>query len=131
MFALAFDRRHKILLTRFDGVLTSADIAELDRAVVRFTASHGRAHGVLDFSGLSAVAVPMSKLLQRGQQPEISPGYTRIFVVPNPELFQLAQTFVHQQASAGSGAPLLVSTMREALESLSVATPYFEPVAEQ
>ena len=65
MFALAFDRRHNILLSRFSGVFNSSDIAELDTAIVRFTSDHGPVHGILDFSNVSAVSVPLNRLMQR------------------------------------------------------------------
>jgi hypothetical protein len=129
MFALAFDRRHNILLTRFSGVFNSSDIAELDTAIVRFTSDHGPAHGILDFSAVVAVSVPLSKIIQRGRQPAISPIHRRIIVVSDPELFQLARSFTVQQGLAGSPEPIVVSSMEEALKSLAVESPQFEPLA--
>lgn len=129
MFALAFDRRHNILLTRFSGVFNSSDIAELDTAIVRFTSDHGPAHGILDFSAVTAVSVPLSRLLQRGRQPAISPSCKRLFVASDPELFQLARAFTVEQGLAGSPQPIVVSSMAEALEVLAVEDPQFEPLA--
>ena len=60
MFTLAFDRRHKILLARVSGVLSSSDVVALDGAIERFTARNGPAHGLMDFTSVSTVAVPDS-----------------------------------------------------------------------
>jgi hypothetical protein len=129
MFALAFDRRHNILLSRFSGVFNSSDIAELDSAIVRFTSDHGPAHGILDFSAITAVSVPLSRLLQRGRQPAISPAYKRVIVARDPELFQLARSFTIQQGLAGSPVPIVVSSMEEALKALAAEDAVFEPLA--
>jgi hypothetical protein len=129
MFALAFDRRHNILLTRFRGVFNSSDIAELDTAIIRFTSDHGPAHGILDFTSVLAVSVPMSRLLQRGRQPAISPAYKRIFVVQDPELVQLARTFTIEQGLAGSPEPIVVDSMEGALALLAAEDAIFEPLA--
>jgi hypothetical protein len=129
MFALAFDRRHNILLARFSGVFNSSDIVELDTEIIRFTSDHGPVHGILDFSAVTAVSVPISKLIQRGHQPAISPAYKRVIVAKDPELFQLARTFTIQQGLAGTPEPLVVTSMKEALALLAAESPKFEPLA--
>jgi hypothetical protein len=129
MFALAFDRRHNVLLTRFSGVFNSSDIDELDTAIVRFAVDHGPAHGILDFSAVSAVTVPLNRLLQRARQPAVNSVHKRVIVASDPELFQLARKFTIQQGLAGSPEPLVVSSMEEALKSLAVESAAFEPLA--
>src|SRR3954471_1645495 len=114
MFTLAYETRHKVLLARFTGVFSSEDVAALDRAVIEFTARHGAVHGLLDFTGLEATTVPMSKLLQRAQQPPISPGYKRIFVVSETQGHEGVREFASQQAVAGVERPQIVSTLDEA-----------------
>ena len=129
MFALAYDRRHNILLTRFSGIFNSSDITALDAEIIRFTADHGPAHGILDFSSVMAVSVPLTKLIQRGRQPAISPAYRRVFVAKDPELLQLARTFTIEQGLAGSPEPIVVSSMKEALAFLAAESATFEPLA--
>ena len=129
MFALAFDRRYNILLTRFSGVFNSSDIAELDTEIVRLTSDHGPARGILDFSAVTAVSVPLSRLLQRGRQPAISPAFQRVFIASDAELFRLARAFTIEQGLAGSPQPTVVSSMAKALEALGVEDPQFEPLA--
>lgn len=129
MFALAFDRRHNVLLTRFSGVFNSSDIAELDSAIIRFAVEHGPAHGILDFSGVVAVSVPMNRLLQRARQPAINPQHRRVIVASDPEMFQIALKFTIEQGLAGASGPLVVSSMDEALKALKVEDPVFVPLA--
>src|SRR5947209_6213529 len=126
MFALAFDRRQNILLTRFSGVFNSSDITELDNAIVRFAVEHGPAHGILDFSAVVAVSVPMNRLLQRARQPAINPLHRRVIVASETELFQIARNFAAEQRLAGSAEPLVVSSMDEALKVLGAEDAVFE-----
>lgn len=119
MFTLAFDRRHKILLARVSGVFGSSDAAALEAAVTRFTARQGPAHGLMDFSSVSTVAVPVSRLVP--QTPAAAgAGYRRILVVANGELLALARTAMRE--------PVIVSSMAEALRQFGAVSPSFEPV---
>ena len=120
MFTLAYERRHNVLMARCTGVLSSQDIAELDQAVIAFTARDGPVHGLIDFSGLEAVTVPLSKLVQRGQQPAISPGHKRVLVVPGPQGREFAAAFADQQVAAGSGGITIVSSLAEAYRLLNL-----------
>lgn len=129
MFALSFDRRHKILLARFSGIFNSSDIAELDTEIVRFTADHGPVHGILDFSAVVAVSVPASRLEQRARRPAISPACKRIIVAKDPQLHRLARNFATQQGQAGTPEPVVVASMEEALALLTADAPNFEPVS--
>jgi hypothetical protein len=130
MFTLAYEKRRKVL-ARLSGVFSSEDVAELDRAVIEFTARHGPAHGLLDFTELEAMSVPMSKLLKRAQQPPISPGYRRVFVVPESQAQEMAREFASQQTQAGSDGPQIVSTLEEAYRLLELGErPRFDPVVQ-
>lgn len=122
MFTLAFDRRHKILLARVSGVLSSSDIVALDGAIERFTAHNGPAHGLMDFTSVSTVAVPIGKLVQPAQRPAAGAGYKRVVVVANSELLALARTAARE--------PMVVSSIDEALRQLGALSPSFEPVSE-
>jgi len=114
MFTLAFDRRHRILLTRVTGAVGSGDVSALDGAIQRFTARHGPAHGVVDFTAVSTVAVPIGKLI-----PANASAYTWI-VVADRRLAELART--------GARESVIVSSVDEALRQLGATDPSFEPV---
>ncbi len=129
MFTLSYDRTHNVLMARFAGVFSSCDLEELDRAVISFTAHEGPSHGLLDFSTLEAVTMPMGKLLRRGQQPPISPGYRRVFVVPGSQGHEFASVFASQQAARGTASVQIVSTLEEAYRLLRLPKgARFEPV---
>ena len=76
------------------------------------------------------MAVPASKIVQRGQKPPLSPGYRRVTVAPRPDLHETARLYGVEQRLAGNDAPKLVSTLDEALAELNVVDPQFELVAE-
>ncbi|HYD07829.1 MAG TPA: hypothetical protein VEC60_18995 [Reyranella sp.] len=120
MFRLAYDRRHKILLAQVSGVFGSSDVAALENAVARFSARHGPAHGLMDFTSVSAVAVPIGRLVQQAAPTVNGAGYRRVVVIANSELLELARTAVREPAIAGS--------MAEALRQLGAVSPSFEPV---
>jgi hypothetical protein len=83
---------------------------------------------MLDFTGLEATTVPMSKLLRRAQQPPISPGCKRVFVVSESQGLEGAREFAAQQAAAGTDRPQIVSTFAEACRLLGLGEkPDFEP----
>jgi len=108
-----------VLLARFTGVFSSEDVAALDQAVIEFTARHGPVHGLLDFTGLEATSMPMSKLLRR--------GYKRVFVVTETQGQEMAREFASEQATAGSEAPRIVSTVAEAYRLLGLSEqPHFD-----
>jgi hypothetical protein len=129
MFTLSYERRHNVLLASFAGVYSSEDIADLDAALLEFAARRGPSHIIRDLSHVDGVAVPASKIVQRGQEPPISPGYGRVTVAPRPDLHETARLYGVEQRLAGNDAPKLVSTLDEALEALNVVDPQFELVA--
>jgi hypothetical protein len=114
MFTLAFDRRHRILLTRVSGSVGSSDMSALDGAIQRFTARHGPAHGVVDVTAVSTVAVPVGKLV-----PANASAY-RWILVADSKLAELART--------GARESVIVSSIDEALRQLGATDPSFEPV---
>ena len=116
MFTLAFDHHHRILLARVSGAVGSGDVVALDDAIHRFIARHGPAHDLVDFTGVSTVAVPIGKLVH----PEANgSGYRRI-VVANGRLVELART--------GAPQSVIVPSIDDALQQLGATDPSFEPV---
>ena len=129
MLSLAYDRQHNILRAQFSGVFSSEDIAELDHAVVRFTASQGPSHSLVDFRAVEAVSVPFTKLVKRSQQGPASPGFKRVFVASEQPALEVARTFAREQAAIGAGRVHIVATLEDAYAYLSLRQlPDFEPV---
>jgi hypothetical protein len=129
MFTLSYERRCNVLLAHFAGVYSSDDIAALDTALLEFSARYGPSHIIRDLSAVDGVAVPASKIVQRGQEPPISPGYGRVTVAPRSDLYETARLYGAEQRLAGNDAPKLVSTLDEAFQELDVVDPQFELVA--
>jgi hypothetical protein len=116
MFTLAFDCHHRILLARVSGVVGSGDVAVMDAAMQRFAARHGPTHDLVDFTGVSTVAVPIGKLVR----PAVNgSGYSRI-VVAKGSLVELART--------GAPPSVIVASLNDALQQLGATDPSFEPV---
>src|SRR6185312_16852882 len=61
MLALHYERRHKVLAITVAGVLSSEDLADPDRVVLRFLAGREGVRGLYDLSAVDAVAVPVSR----------------------------------------------------------------------
>jgi hypothetical protein len=128
MFTLEFDRTHNVLLTRFSGVLLPDDIRNLDQAVRLFVRDHGLVRRVLDFTGVSTVAIPESFLGSGSRLAQISLGQAHVFVVPQEELLVLVRRYVRQQHEDGNPEPTVVPTIGEAYVVLNISAPHFAPV---
>jgi hypothetical protein len=125
---LAFDRRKHVLLVRFSGVFSSEDVARLDRAAISLIAQEGPADAIVDFSPIEAWAFPMTKLVQRAQQPAISKDRRRVYVIARPEFADAMLTFATEQRLAGTDTPSIVSTFDDALRELNLIAPNFEVI---
>jgi hypothetical protein len=128
MFVLAFDRKHKVLRSTLVGILSSDLLGAWNLAVVSFAARHGPSRGLIDFSRIEAVAVPLSRLASRGRQPQTSPGWERVIVAPRTDLREWASTYSEYQSSAGHHPPIIATSMEEAHRVLGLTDPEFEPV---
>lgn len=127
MFTLWFERRHRVLMVRMSGVMSSQDFDTHDQAVLAFLASEGNdVRGLYDFSGVDAVAVPASKVMQRGQVPSIISE--RVVVAPRAAGEEYARAIREQQRLAGHREPIIVPTLGEAYSLLGLDNPQFEPV---
>lgn len=129
MFDLAYERRHKVLRSRFSGLFEPRDIEVLDGMVRRFVAEHGPVRGLMDFSDTTFVAVPETLLAARSRLPQISPGQHRVIVAPADAAFALARAYASSQRNHGNLDITVVRTEAEAHAALGLADPVFEPLA--
>jgi hypothetical protein len=127
MFTLEFDRIHNVLLIRFSGMLLPEDIRSLDQAA-HFLRDHGPVRRLLDFSGVSTVAIPESFLRSPSALTQISLGQAGVLVVSQEELLELVRRYARQQREHGNPEPAIVGTIAEAYAVLNIATPHFAPV---
>ena len=128
MFTLWFERRHKVLMAQVSGVLSSDDLDTHDRAVLRFLAGLTGVRAIYDFSAVDALAVPASKIAQRGQQPAMI-SERRVVVAPRQAGEEFALIIRDQQRAAGLPEPTIVATLEEAYALLGLDyQASFEPV---
>ncbi len=128
MFALLFERRYRVLLTRFSDRLARDDLAQLDRAARAFVAEHGVARGLVDFTAVDVVEIDTAEFVRRGQQASIMTGQDRVYVMPRPDLFGLGRMFSTYQKIGGNREPVVVRTLDEAYRALELVDPEFQPL---
>ncbi len=128
MFQLLHDKRHNVLLTRLSGTYVATDIWLRDQAVRRFVASHGLARGIMDYSGVEAVDTPVEVVIERSSRPPLLPGKARVIVAPREPLWMINRIFAAHQLFRHGEEPLLVRSIDEAYDALSIDEPAFEPV---
>jgi hypothetical protein len=128
MFSLGFDRQNRLALARFSGEFGRDDIAALDHAIESLVAAEGRTHLLFDFSTVESVAMPDRAIAERGRRPPMCPGYQRVIVAPQLEIFELYRLFGANQSLIGSDAPTIVKTMEFALIHLGVRKPHFKSI---
>ena len=84
MFQLLFDPNNRVLMTRLSGTFIQEDIVVRDRAAARFVARHGLVRGIMDYTNVVAIDIPIERLVRRAHQPPVLPGQPRIVVAPHP-----------------------------------------------
>ena len=117
-----------ILLARFHGIFVSEDIVALDAFVPRLVQSDGPTRGILDFTQVTVIAVPLTRLVERARKPELVPGSQRIIVAPDPEVFELGRMFQSYQELSGNTVPQVVLSLEDAYAAMGVTGLDFEPV---
>ena len=117
-------------MTRITGVLSSEDIEQHDRAVLLFLAGlftgERKVRGLYDFSQVEALAVPISKITQRGQRPAIIDG-VRVVVPPGGAAgLDFVRLIADQLRAAGHREPVIADTLEEACRLLDLENPQFD-----
>jgi hypothetical protein len=128
MFTLAFEYSHRVLFSRFMGLLTSDDLAQFEQAARSIIAREGPMRGILDFSEVGTIAVPRSLFIQLGRRPQLSPGQDRVFVATTPEVDQIASAYAAQQRDFGNVEPRVVGSLAEAFNLLGLVRPDFQAI---
>jgi hypothetical protein len=129
MFQLLHDKRHNVLLTRLSGTLVATDISLRDKAVGRFVARNGLARGIMDYTAVDAVDIPIEVVVERSSKPPMLPGQARVIVAPREPLWAINRIFAAHQLFRQGEEPMLVRSIEEAYQALSMVDPVFEPVA--
>jgi hypothetical protein len=120
MFILSFHKKHRVVLARFSGVVSSEDLKQLDNALAALVAREGFVPGIFDFSTIEASAVPKSFLVTYARLPQILLAQERIIVAPQPEVYDLACAFAVQQRDSGNMEPKVVRDLEDAYRLFGV-----------
>jgi hypothetical protein len=122
-------RRGRRCYSRYSGVFSSEDISALDANTVAIVAREGYVRSIFDFTDVKAVAVPRTRLLERGKKLRMNPGQDRVIVAPQQEIYELYRDYAQGQLDFGNGELMVVRTLVEALDLLGLSNPDFQPVA--
>jgi hypothetical protein len=127
-YTLHFDALHKVLLTRFDGAITRANLETLRDDARKFAARHGNCDGIIDFTGVTDVGIDVAYVRALGRRPRIMSGARRVLVAPQPEMFGLSRVYGLQQDGVASDEPTVVHTLDEAFAFYGLSAPHFAPL---
>ena len=128
MFQLLFDPTHNVLMTRLYGTYAEPDITLRDKAVARFVARHGTARGIMDYTSVEAVDLPIEVVVRRSAGPALLHGQARVIVAPREPVWAINRIFAAHQLYRRGNEPLLVRSLDEAYRALAIDKPAFEPL---
>ena len=95
-----------------------------------FVGRHGLARGLMDFTGVAAVDIPLDVLIRRAHAPPVLPGKTRVIVAPNEPCYSLSRVVAAHQYYSRKVEPLLVDSVRDAYHALGSSRFDFQPLYE-
>jgi hypothetical protein len=128
MFTIFYERHHRVLMVTISGVLSSEDIDMHDRVVLRFLAGKDGVRAIYDLSRVETLAIPASKIAQRGQRPAIVTGQ-RVVVSSSTGGAEFVRIIADEQRTAGLAEPTVVPTLERAYALLGLdKDAAFEPV---
>ena len=132
-FHLTFERTHRVLKAKADGVIATQDLLDLDLELMTFLSREEAPdqppiRGLYDFSEVAALAVPQSKAAERGNRPSILRGQ-RVMVQSQAAGCSLVDTFAQSQQQAGDSGLSIVNSLAEAHTLLGMDVPKFEGIA--
>jgi hypothetical protein len=129
-FRFEFDAVNRILLLRFDGRLTEELFKELYWAVRRYSTATDASAGIWDLSNVTEFAVSpefIRDLVNWGPAMPNADTRPRFFVAPAMVGLGISRLF---EIAASDRNPLfkVVLSRNEALATLGVQSPHFEPL---
>jgi hypothetical protein len=83
--------------------------------------------GLYDFHDVEAIAVPATRIAERGRRPAIV-REQRVMVAPRRSGETFGMRFRNHQGIGGDGNLAIVRTLEDAYALLDLVPPHFEPV---
>lgn len=128
MFTASYDRHHRILLTRFTGLVGPDAVEEFDRILAVVSEAEGSVDAIVDLTGIDAFAMPGNFMVEASRRPPMAPNCKRVFVVQDMQIGRLVQRYIDAHAIAGFHAMLLAPSVDAAVALLDVGSVSFRPV---
>lgn len=129
MFTIDFDSANSLMLVRFGGIFSADDFATLDELSDTFIADKHPTSIIYDFTAVETLAIAPDVVAMRARQELFCSRLRRAVIAPQAEIFGLVRLYGAYQAAAGFEAPMMASSMDEALALLEARDPHYEPVA--
>ena len=129
-FRFEFDPVNKILLARFEGQLTNESAEAYHYALGKNWAATNARTGIWDLSAVTEFTLASDFLRNLAMRKPVTPGLTdhpRFIVVPETAGYGLMRMFQIVGESSRPGLHV-VRTVEEALKTLGVRSPQFEPL---
>jgi len=131
-FKLAFERTHRVLKAKAEGVIATQDLLDLDIALIAFLAREESAdrpsiRGLYDFSEVAAIAVPQTKAAERGSLSSILRGH-RVMVQSRTLACGVVDTYMQSRRLTGDNHLVVVDSLDEANALLGMNAPSFEVI---
>src|SRR5512143_2483508 len=115
-------------MTRLYGTYVEPDVTLRDKAVARFVARHGHARGIMDFTSVEALDLPIEVVVRRSAGPALLQGQARVIVAPREPVWAMNRIFAAHSLYRRGDEPLLVRSLDEAYQALAIHPPAFEPL---
>jgi hypothetical protein len=125
-FDIAIDEARGVVLVSFHQEVTEEDFAALDEAG-RHRRPGTEYDVMLDMTRVQHVDLATAFIAKRGEMPQLYPNRQRIYIVRDDDLALLTKLYAAYQAAQGWRAPVVVKTLKEALDKLGIAAPDFRP----
>jgi hypothetical protein len=128
-FQLLFDAKHKVLLARFDGLVTPEVVQAMAAAARVFAEREGPCPAIADFSTVARFDLAPDFIRSFAQAPPVMVGHKRVLVAPADDVFGSLRMYEMHQSADGD-EPIVVRSLARAYDILGIAGPDFQPVSQ-
>jgi hypothetical protein len=115
-------------MTRLYGTVIEEDFILRNKAAAHFVVKHGPTRGIMDFSAIETIDMPLDRIVRTAQAPPILPGQARVIVEPDNPAYGLGRLIAAAQLFSRKVEPVVVRSLQDAYRALAVVEPNFEPV---
>ena len=125
MFSITVDRTHTVLLVEFSDRLQPQDLVDLDRLVEPIAAVEAVEKVVVDLRAVTAVDVPLERLIERASAGPVLPGRKLMFVAASGVALGFGRQYAMHREREGHDAIPIVPDLEAAWRMFGIAAPTF------